>query len=240
LPHDRRPAEQLGGFFAGYCGIGTTSTSDDGIFVITGLKAGRPHRISALADGRGEGVADRVASTTLAHLPPADALTIGLGSPHHLKVRVVRAGEQNVGVPKARVTLVDGNLDLDHQFSWGYHDVSWEDMTRGRTDAWGWVDFPELACGEATVLVQAVGFGRKRLSWRDGRDKLIFPLEREAALGGQVRDASGVPLKDAYITLAGLSGDRFITTIAADGQGTFRLDELPREKKERTRTALGQ
>ncbi len=190
-PHERQAGDKIGGYFAGYCGIGITFTSDDGVFVITGLEADRLHRISAVAGGFGEGDLDRVTSTTLTHLPPADALTIRLGPPHHLRVRAVRAGNDAGAVPGACVTLVNSDPRLDRQFSWGYHDASWEDMTRGRTDEQGWADFPGLACGEATVLVQAPGFGRQRLGWRDGRSELVVALQPEAVLAAEVRDAAG-------------------------------------------------
>ncbi len=226
-PHERQPGDKFGGYFAGYCGIGITFTSDDGVFVITELEADRLHRISAVADGYGEGVSDRVTSTTLTHLPPADALTIRLGPPHHLKVRAVGAGDDAPGIPNVRVTLVNGDPGLDRQFSWGYHDASWEDMTRGRTDEQGWADFPVLACGEATVLVQAPGFGRRRLGWRDGRSELLVPLQTEAVLAGEVRDSGGAPLKDAYVGLVGSSGDSMTAPVDGGQQGRFRLAELP-------------
>jgi len=226
-PHERQPGDKFGGYFAGYCGIGITFTSDDGVFVITELEADRLHRISAVADGYAEGVSDRVTSTTLTHLSPAEALTIRLGPPHHLKVRAVRSGDEAHGIPAARVTLVNGDPDLDRQFSWGYHDASWEDMTRGRTDQAGWADFPVLACGEATVLVQAPGLGRRRLGWRDGRGELVVTLDTEAVLTGEVRDAAGVPLKDAYVGLVGASGDSMTAPVDGRQQGRFRLAELP-------------
>jgi protocatechuate 3,4-dioxygenase beta subunit len=227
-PHEQHPGDKFASYFAGYCGIGITFTSDDGSFVITDLgAAGGLCRISVVADGYGEEAVDRVISTTLTHLPPDDALTIRLGPPHHFRVRAVRAGEEARGVPGARVTLVNGDPGLDRQFSWGYHDTSWEDMTRGRTDKQGWADFPGLACGQATVLVQAPGFGRRRLGWRDGRTELIVPLQPEAGLAGEVRDAAGAPLKDAYISLVGSSGDSMMALVDGGQQGRFRLAELP-------------
>ena len=64
-PHERQVGEKFGGYFAGYCGIGITFTSDDGGFVITGLgEAGGLCRISAVAEGHAEGAVDRVTSTT--------------------------------------------------------------------------------------------------------------------------------------------------------------------------------
>ena len=226
-PHERHPNDDFAGYFAGYCGIGITFTSDDGVFVITDLgKAGGLCRISAIAEGHGEGAVDRVASTTLAHLPPADALTIRLGPSHHLRVRAIRAGDEARPVAGARVTLINGDPELDRQFSWGYHDASWEDMTRGRTDDQGWADFPGLACGEATVLVQAPGYGRRRLGWRDGRGEIVVPLRPEAVLTGEVRDAAGTPLKDAAINLLSSSGDDMHAPVDAGHQGRFRLAEL--------------
>ena len=74
-PHERQVGEKFGSYFAGYCGIGITFTSDDGSFVITGLgEPGGLCRISAVAEGHAEGAVDRVISTTLGHLPPADAV----------------------------------------------------------------------------------------------------------------------------------------------------------------------
>ncbi len=226
-PRERQPGDKFGGYFAGYCGIGITFTSDDGVFVITDLgKAGGICRISAVAEGYGQGSVDRVASTTLAQLPPAEVLTIPLGPPHHLQVQAIRGGDEGRGVAGARVTLVNGDPDLDRQFQWGYHDASWEDMTRGRTDGQGWADFPGLACGEATVLVQAPGFGRRRLSWRDGRGEIVVPLQPEAVLAGVVLDADGTPLKDADVGLVSASGESLSASIDGGRQGRFRLAEL--------------
>ena len=102
-------------------------------------------------------------------------------------------------------------------------------MTRGRTDEQGWADFPGLACNEATVLVQAPGFGRRRLGWRDGRGELVVTLQPEAVLTGEVRDAAGAPLKDADVILVGASGDAMNAPVDAGRQGRFRLAELPGE-----------
>ena len=38
---EREPGDKYGGFFAGFCGIGLTYTSDDGSFVVRNLGAGR-------------------------------------------------------------------------------------------------------------------------------------------------------------------------------------------------------
>ena len=226
-PRERHPQEEFGGYFAGYCGIGITFSSDDGGFVITEIgKPGGLCRITAVAEGHGEGAADRVASATLANLPPAEALTIRLGPPHHLRVRAVRGGDEARPVAGARVTLVNGNPELDRQFWWGYHDASWEDMTRGRTDDQGWADFPNLACGEATVLVQAPGFGRRRLGWRDGRGEIVVPIQPEAVLTGEVLDAAGAPLKDADVVLVSASGESMNAPIDVGRHGRFRLAEL--------------
>jgi protocatechuate 3,4-dioxygenase beta subunit len=60
LPRERQPGDQFTGFFAGYSGIGVRFTSDDGRFVLTGVGAGSVYRITVVAPGHGEAVADRV------------------------------------------------------------------------------------------------------------------------------------------------------------------------------------
>ena len=77
------------------------------------------------------------------------------------------------------------------------------------------------------MLVQAPGFGRRRLGWRDGRGELVVPLQTEAVLAGEVRDAGGAPLKDAYVSLVGASGDSMTAPVDGGQQGRFRLAELP-------------
>ena len=131
IPRERVPSEKVGGFFAGYCGIGLSYTSEDGVFVVTGVQAGHLHRVSALADGFGQADEDRVEAYPITDLPPAEALTLKLGPAHALRVRVLASDGKSV--PRARVTLVNGEPGLDRTFVWGYHDASWEDMVRGRT-----------------------------------------------------------------------------------------------------------
>jgi protocatechuate 3,4-dioxygenase beta subunit len=223
-PHDRRPNEGYGGYFAGYCGIGVRFTGDDGEFVLTGLVAGNLHRVSVAAEGHGAAVEDRVRAEPLNRLPPAEKLTLRVGPAHTLRVRAV-TGKEARPVGRARVTLVNGDPGLDQSFSWGYHDASWEEMARARTGADGWAAFPSLTFGEATVLVEAPGFGRRRLPWRGGQRELTFALEPEAVLTGTVRDGAGRPLAEVYVSLSGDGGDS-IGTVTGEG-GKFRIKELP-------------
>ena len=76
------------------------------------------------------------------------------------------------------------------------------------------------------MLVQAAGFGRRRLGWRDGRGEMVVPLEPEAIVTGEIRDAAGAPLKDADVMLVGSSGDSLNAPVDAGRQGRFRLAEL--------------
>ncbi len=231
FPRERRPDDPPGGgFFAGYSGIGITFTADDGVFVVTGLKAGAILRVTALAEGRGQAVLDRVAVAQVNHLPPVEEVTLSAGLPFALRVRAVEAGDgarRPRPVPRARVTLVNGEPGLDRMFSWGYHDASWEDMVRARTDAEGRADFPPLAFGEATVLVQAPGFGRRRLGWRDGSRELTVPLAPEAVVTGEVRNEDGSPDSDVHVALRSPEGDGISASIEPRDAGRFRIAELP-------------
>ena len=62
-------------------------------------------------------------------------MTLQTGPAVSLRVRVVASRDQPI--PDARVTLVNGDPNLDMRFSWGYDNASWEDMARGRTGADG-------------------------------------------------------------------------------------------------------
>jgi hypothetical protein len=223
FPRARQPGDRSGGFLAGYSGIGVRFTSEDGGFVLTGVGAGSVHRITALADGHGMAVADRVTAVPVNRLGAADQVTLRAGPPVTLRVRALTTDGKPI--PNARVTLVDGEPDLDRSFWWGYHDAGWENMIRSRTAADGWAEFPALSFGEATVLLQAAGYARHRLGWRNGQKELVAKLEPEAILTGEVRDAAGVPVKTFYVRLTA-SGDQ-VTTSSPDEKGRFRLGELP-------------
>jgi hypothetical protein len=157
----------------------------------------------------------------------AEPLTLRAGPPVSLRVRVAGAG----GKPAAGalVTLVNGEPALDLNFSWGYHDASWEDMVRARTDAAGRANFPALSFADATVLVQAPGCARHRLGWRDRRRELQVELVPEATLTGEVREAAGGPMKAFYVRLMS-AGDQIGASYGPDAKGRFRLGELPAGK----------
>ena len=224
IPRQITPTEKAGGFFAGYCGIGLSYTGDDGVFVVTGVTAGFLHRISALAEGHGQADADRVEARPLTDLPSADELTLKLGPAHVLGVHAV--GADGAPMAKARVTLVNGELALDRSFMWGYHDASWEDMVRARTDTSGWVRFPCLTCGEATVLVQAPGRARQRVGWRKGEPELTVTLGPEASLAVEVVDETGRPATDVGVSLLSPTGDQFPVAPEPDRPGHYRVDQM--------------
>jgi protocatechuate 3,4-dioxygenase beta subunit len=224
IPKGNRPGEKVGGFFAGFTGTGVRFTSDDGTFIVSGLTAGNLHRVSALADGFGAGELDRVRSHPSNHLPPAEDLTLKLGVPHALRVRVFTTGGRPVkGV---RVTLINGDPGPNARgFAWGYSDASWEDMVHGRARADGWAEFPALAFGQATVIVRSRGFARQRLGWRNGEEELLVDLPPEAAISGDVLDEQGRPLGEVFLTVRSSTGDQIAASIDP-ATGRFDISEL--------------
>src|SRR5262249_33810021 len=140
-------------------------TSADGSFVLTDVGAGSVYRISALADGRGEAVADRVTAVPVNRLAATEPVTLRAGPPVALRVPAVTDAGKPIG--DVRVTLVNGNPGLDRSFSWGFDDAGWSNIVHSRTGADGAADFPALGFSEATVLAQAPGYARHRLGWRN-------------------------------------------------------------------------
>ena len=228
FPRDRKPGEQTAGYFAGYSGVGVRFTAADGAFVLTGVGAGSVYRVQAVADGQGEAVLDRVEAVTVGRLAKTEPAVLKAAAPARLRVTATGLGDKPVA--GVRVTLVDGQPELDQHFSWGYHDASWENMVRGTTDAAGMADFPVLGFAGATVLVQAPGMARRRVGWRDGANELAVKLQPEAVLAGVV---AGLPPEAAdgfHVQLSGPDGDQVSATVEADAGGKFRVGELPAGK----------
>jgi protocatechuate 3,4-dioxygenase beta subunit len=223
-PHERRADDQSGGYFAGYCGMGVRFTSDDGSFVLTGVGAGSVLRVMAIAEGHGEAVVDRVKAVPVNRIETTKPTILRAGPPVALRLRAVTA--EGKPIAGARITLVNGQVELDQTFSWGYHDASWEDMVRTRTGADGWAKLPPLSFGAATVLVQAPGYGRHRFGWREQQKELTAELAPEAVITGEVLDSKGLPLKEYYVSLSG-NGDQISASVGSDEKGRFRVTELP-------------
>lgn len=225
FPRNRRADDQSGGYFAGYCGMGVRFTSDDGSFVLTGVGAGNVLRIMAIAEGHGEAVVDRVTAVPVNRIETAKPTILRAGPPVALRLRAVTA--EGKPIAGARITLVNGQVELDQSFSWGYHDASWEDMVRTRTGADGWAKFPPLSFGAATVLVQAPGYGRHRFGWREGQKELTAELAPEAVIAGEVCNPGGQLLKEYYVSLSSGSGDQISASVGPSDKGRFRVTELP-------------
>jgi hypothetical protein len=130
-------------------------------------------------------------------------------------------------VAGARVTLVNGQEILDRSFTWGYDNVGWDDIVRGRTAADGWADFPALSFGAATVAIEAPGYGRQRLGWRSKQQELTATLAKEAVLACRAYDEVGAPLKAFYVRLQSKAGDSLSVFAGPNSDGKARFNELP-------------
>ena len=174
-----------------------------------------------------EGIAERVASTTRSHLPSADAVTIQLGPPHHLRVRAVRDGGEVLPVAGARVTLVNGNPKLDRRILLGISRrvVERDDPGPDRRIRDGRPARAGLQRGDGAGPGARIRPPPRGLARRPRRDGVA--LQPEAVLTGEVRDADGTPLNDGFVIIAGSSGDRLVSSIDAGRPGRFRLGQLP-------------
>lgn len=223
-PKVRLPMDKLDGYFAGYCGMGVHFTSTDGTFVLTGVGVGNHLRVQAYADGEGEAVEDRFQSISVDDLDSAPVTVLKAGTPIPLKVQVIRKGQP---IAKARITLVDGDKHLDQNFSWGYHNASWENMVRATTGEEGLAQFKGLPFAGATLLVEAPGCGRQRIAWRNKEKELTVQLEPEAILEGQLKLQPGDEGTDFHGHLHSEKGDSISLVASAKSQGKFQVNQLP-------------
>jgi hypothetical protein len=179
MPREHKPDDILGGFFAGFCGIGLSYTSDEGYFVIRNLSAGSVQRLTVLAPGHGELTLDRVIARPLVKLAPEKSSTYRLPKGHVLKVHAVDAKSEKP-IRKAVVSLIFGEPQLDNQpFVRGAG--NWGDTLRMRTEDQGIADFSPLTFSEATVVVEAEGYKPRQLGWRDGTPEVTVKLDPNAA-----------------------------------------------------------
>jgi len=227
-PRDRKPDDQYGGFFAGFCGIGLSYSSDDGSFLVRNLGAESVQRVTVLAPGHGEVSIDRVVAEPLNRLTPDQALTFQVAKPNTLRVHVVEE-ETGEPIPGARVSLIFEDPAVDANFAWGYHDTAWGDSVHARSDAQGVADFTPLSFGEGTLLIQAPGYARRNLGWRDKAEDVTVKLAPEAAVSGELIDAeTGKPLDQAVVRVAMIGGGSHISaSVSKADAGRFQIGELP-------------
>jgi beta-lactamase regulating signal transducer with metallopeptidase domain/uncharacterized GH25 family protein len=223
FPLERKQGDKSGLFSAGYMSVGVRFSTDDGSFVLTGVSTGNVQRVIAVADGHGEAVADRVLAKPLNRLKIAGVTELQAGPQQSLRVRVLSDGKPVAG---ARVELVHLLRRSDDSFHWGRDLPGILDSKRGRTGDDGWLDFPSLSFSSSAVAVQAPGFGRRHLHWKDGQKELTIELTPAAILAGEIRDAKGQLLRQGYVRLESDAGDHISTKVSPDDKGRFRTGEL--------------
>jgi Carboxypeptidase regulatory-like domain len=224
FPRERQPGDGGGGYFAGYVGIGVRFTSSDGSFVLTGIGPG-VYRISVLAEGHRAAIEDRVRAVPLNKVAKSGPVTFRAGPPVAFRVGAVTT--DGAPIADARVTLLFSDPNQDKSlFRWSSVNSSWDDSARGRTGADGWASFPALSYDEAMVAVEATGYARQRLPWRDHKKQLKVVLTPQAVLTGDVHKGSGEPLQGFYVTLS--SEDYSISErFGPEDKGRFKISELP-------------
>ena len=221
MPKDLKRGEPAGGYFAGYSGIGLSFTRDDGEFNVTGLTAGNVQSVGVVAEGYGLGEVDRVVATTIGRLEPAEALTVKLGAPHPLRVRVHRAD----GKPVAGAWVMAIRTEGQGGFRWGLSEQSWNDTVTARADAAGVAEFSPLYFDAGTIVVRAEGLARAKLDWAGNETEFDVALEPEAKLVGTVLDEEGQPVAGASVTLVRGPGESLYLPVD-EVSGTFTADGL--------------
>lgn len=188
IPRLRLPDDKLGGYFAGFCGIGLSYTTDDGSFLVRNLTGGSVQRVTVLAPGHGECSIDRVAAGPFSHLVPP--ILFRLPPAYTLLVHAI---DEATGkpIPNARVGLVYDDPAVASNFAWGYNDTTWGDSVHARTDAAGVATFSPLTFGEAVVLVQAAGHARQLAGWGKGERDITLKLPRGRRLRRVDRPGNG-------------------------------------------------
>src|SRR5262249_5625655 len=114
-------------------------------------------------------------------------------------------------------------LHLDRQFGWGYDNRL---GLRRPTDKEGRAAFDKLEFGEATVLVELPGYGRRRFGWRQGEKEFRVRLAPEAIIKGAVKLVRR-PLGELWARLTSADGDSYTAQVDGKNGGAFRFDQLP-------------
>jgi hypothetical protein len=225
---------------------GAHFTSDDGTFILAGpsdvLPPGKVARVVAYADGYSKGVCERV---TIDALDSAPALTLQLGHPKTLSVRVTEDGAAGRPIEGARVSVFDRFPGLlGTSFKW--NKVKYPSTRCGTTftDVQGRARFPGLPVTEGSIVVQKEGYGRRRVEWRGGEGVLGAALHPECTIEGLVRDELGRPEERYNVWLHYCAQGvfdldnpeheqfqtvvrRFETWFKPEDAGRFRFDQLP-------------
>ncbi|MFN7976281.1 MAG: carboxypeptidase regulatory-like domain-containing protein [Acidobacteriota bacterium] len=192
-------------------GDGTATTGAGGAFTIPDLDPARTSRVSARADGRGEGeVSDARTGTDV---------EIVLSAVGRIRGQVV---DHDTGLPvqEARVMW------------WAEHpQVDFDGV-----DEVGAFEIAGVPIGKVELTVTAPGYrawNRKEVEVEeDGGDSIAVEMERGLGIHGRVADRSGAPVASATVSIAGgsmryqrpgLAGDA-----STDGDGAFTLDGLDR------------
>ncbi len=221
---DRKSGDKHGGYFAGFGAPGLTYSADDGAFLIRNLAASSVQRVTVRAAGHGERSIDRVIAQSINLLTARTPLAFQLSPAHILRARVVENTSARP-VPSARVSLVDDDPNVNQNTVWNY---TWGNAVHARTDARGVATFSPLEFGEGTILVQAAGFARRNLDWRDGAEERTVTLEPEAVVSGALFDGlTGKPLEGVSVELYARFGGGFSTVVEAGDAGRFRIGEIP-------------
>lgn len=229
FPREKRVGDKVAsGFSVVLQRIGVSYTDDEGRFYWGDEIA--PHatyRVTVASDGYGNAVNDRVISTTVDQLAESQEYVFEMQAPHSMSVHVLSdtsaVGEQPI--EGARVTLVERGVHLDQgPFSWGSNEIGGVFAT---TDAEGVASFEDLPSREGTLVIQANGFERQRIGWRNGETSFRVKLREEAAIGGAVRSSEGDRMQGLVVTLNSADGQRNWQTLEDNDFGRFLFRNLP-------------
>ena len=203
---------------------GTSFSSPDGRFTLSGLAIGDPHMVIAEAPGYTREVIGNVAVKPSSEIDYT-AVKFKLRPAPILRGRVVEEGTGK-GIEGVLVTAIDISRHGMSSFSWRWF-AEPEDQITTRTDAQGRFSIKNIPAKRAAVILEKAGYGKIFLGEVNIHQPVKAAMSKGATITGTVADDSGKPLPGVGVDVK--SADYGITYgwAETDASGKFQVTDLP-------------
>ncbi len=211
-------------FYESYHGASFTST--DGAFTMAGLKPGKTYSLVARATGFGDGKAESIPSVPLNDKQNQEQVLLKVTSPKEWKVKVVdRHGKP---IKAAKLWLQRATYAAPHDLEWDGALEAGSDQLFRLSDDTGRAQFSGVGQSSGTLLIQAQGFARQRVSWNHLMKETVITLLPEAILEGEViSHPIWFKQGDFSLELTQSNGEKDHFRFKGQAHGKFRFDGLP-------------